>query len=445
MKRADDLPPDRARSKPTCSTASRLARAAWPRGKTTVARRSAGVDRRPARRRRHSTGGQKHLPAGRRLVPRPGLRADQAHASSSPCKTDVANDHRVPPGAAERSEPAAAAARAARSRAPCALTEFEVEAAPADEPDKTQTVKFVKATADVNPPETPLDADLRRQERQAAASPGPIDFAIDGKDETAWGIDAGPGRRNQPRKAVFVAEKPIANPGRHDADVQPRRRTTAAGTATTTRTTTSAASASRSPTRPNADGRSAARRACARSWPSRASERTPAQDAAVFSYWRTTVAEWKDANDRIEALWQRASRGRVAAGAAARATSRATRTCSSAATSSSRRKRSTPGVPAFLHPLPADAPPTRLTFARWLVDRSSPTTARAHRQSRLAGVLRHRPGRAPARTSARRASRRRIPSCSTGWPSSSWSDGWSLKNAAPADRHVGDVPAVVAA
>ncbi len=34
-------------------------------------------------------------------------------------------------------------------------------------------------------------------------------------------------------------------------------------------------------------------------------------------------------------------------------------------------------MPAFLHPLPADAPPNRLTFAKWLVDRNSPTTARA--------------------------------------------------------------------
>ena len=36
-----------------------------------------------------------------------------------------------------------------------------------------------------------------------------------------------------------------------------------------------------------------------------------------------------------------------------------------------------PGVPSFLHPLPEDAPPTRLTFAEWLVDERSPTTARA--------------------------------------------------------------------
>ena len=32
--------------------------------------------------------------------------------------------------------------------------------------------------------------------------------------------------------------------------------------------------------------------------------RSPAQIAAVFSYWRTTVPEFKEVNDRIEALWK---------------------------------------------------------------------------------------------------------------------------------------------
>jgi hypothetical protein len=37
-----------------------------------------------------------------------------------------------------------------------------------------------------------------------------------------------------------------------------------------------------------------------------------------------------------------------------------------------------PGVPAFLHDLPqSDSPPTRLDFAKWLVARESPTTARS--------------------------------------------------------------------
>jgi hypothetical protein len=37
----------------------------------------------------------------------------------------------------------------------------------------------------------------------------------------------------------------------------------------------------------------------------------------------------------------------------------------------------TPGVPAVLPPLPEDAPRNRLGLARWIVDRRSPTTARA--------------------------------------------------------------------
>ncbi len=67
---------------------------------------------------------------------------------------------------------------------------------------------MVAASADVNPKEAVLDPifDDKTNRRRVT---GPVEYAIDGKDETAWGIDLGPGLRNQPRKAVFVAETPI--------------------------------------------------------------------------------------------------------------------------------------------------------------------------------------------------------------------------------------------
>ena len=79
----------------------------------------------------------------------------------------------------------------------CALTEFEVEAAPADAPQKAAKVKITKATADINPPETPLESIFEDKSGKRRVT-GPVAFAIDGKAETAWGMDAGPGRRNQP-------------------------------------------------------------------------------------------------------------------------------------------------------------------------------------------------------------------------------------------------------
>jgi hypothetical protein len=255
----------------------------------------------------------------------------------------------------------------------CALTEFKVQAAPADAPGKVEWVKLVKATADVNPPETPLEPifDDKSGKRRVT---GPVSYAIDGKDETAWGIDIGPGRRNEPRKAVFQTEKPITHPAgtvltfhlvqKHGGWNSDDNQNHNLGRFRFSVTNQVGAEADPLPARVRDILRIAR------------DQRTPAQEAAVFSYWRTTVPDWKDANDRIEALWRTHPEGSSQLVLRSRAKPRDTHILKRGDFLKPG-KPVAPGVPAFLHPLPPDAPAKRLTFARWLVDRKAPTTARA--------------------------------------------------------------------
>src|SRR6185437_1618114 len=101
-----------------------------------------------------------------------------------------------------------------------------------------------------------------------------------------------------------------------------------------------------------------------------ADQRTPAQAAAVFGYWRTTVPEWKDANDRIEALWKRHPEGSAQLVLKERRTPRVTQVLQRGDFLRPL-KPVEPGVPSFLNPLPEGAGADRLTFARWLVDRQA--------------------------------------------------------------------------
>jgi hypothetical protein len=258
-----------------------------------------------------------------------------------------------------------------------ALTEFKVQAAPADSPGKEKWVKFAKATADINPLETPL-ASIYDDKSGKKRVTGPVRFAIDGKDETAWGTDVGPGRRNQPCKAVFCGEKPISHPqgtiltfhltqnhgGWNSDDNQNHN----LGRFRLSITTQPGAEADPLPQRVR-DVLAIPRE-----------QRTPAQEGTVFSYWRTTVPEWKEANDRIEALWRQHPEGSSQLVLQLREQPRDTHILKRGDFLKPV-QRVRPGVPAFLHPLPPSmpphAPPDRLTFARWLVDRRSPTTARA--------------------------------------------------------------------
>jgi hypothetical protein len=105
------------------------------------------------------------------------------------------------------------------------------------------------------------------------------------------------------------------------------------------------------------------------------SQRTPAQQAAVFGYWRTTVPEWKEANARIEKLRDNWPAGATALTLMTREEMRDTRVLKRGDWLKPTRT-VVPGVPAVLNPVPADAPPTRLTFARWIAADQAPTTAR---------------------------------------------------------------------
>src|SRR5262245_13634012 len=259
----------------------------------------------------------------------------------------------------------------------CALTEFEVEVAPAasneGEPKKAVKLKIARATADVNPPEVEVEMKFNDKSGRRRVT-GPIDFAIDGKDETGWSIDAGPGLRNQPRKAVFNLEKPLANAGgatltfylsqRHGGTNNNDNEQQGIGRFRLSMT--SALDAVADPVPAGVREIFGVPR----------EQRTKAQVEAMFSYWRTTVPEFAGYNRQIDALWRQHPEGASQLVMNERAEARDSFTLKRGDFLRPD-QRVTPGVPAFLHPLSTAAPANRLTFARWLVDRQAPTTARA--------------------------------------------------------------------
>jgi hypothetical protein len=248
-----------------------------------------------------------------------------------------------------------------------ALTEFEVEEGPGE---KTKKIKIVRATADANPPEAELEPIFNDKTGRHRVT-GPVDYAIDGKEETAWGTDMGPGRRNQPRKAVFIPEAPIPagavihvylnqkHGGWNSDDNQ------SCNLGRMRLSVTSAPDAVADPVP------ASVREVLAIPF----EKRSPAQIQAVFRRWRTTNPEWKEQNEAIEALWREHPEGSSQLVLDERDKLRSTHLL----TRGDFLKPAevvAPGVPSFLHPL-RETNPNRLSFAKWLVSRESPTTARS--------------------------------------------------------------------
>lgn len=204
---------------------------------------------------------------------------------------------------------------------------------------------------------------------------GPIAFAIDGKDETAWTHDAGPVLRNMPRNAVFVLEKPIdlsdrrtkihvylkQNHGGWNSDDNQNHNL---GRVRLSVSDDAQAEADPIPAR--------VREALA----VEAAQRSPQQVQSIFSYWLTTVPEWADAQAKIQALWQEHPEGSTQLVLAERDDRRMTNVLERGDFLKPKQE-VMPGVPAFLNPLPTGARGTRLDLAQWMTDRNAPTTARA--------------------------------------------------------------------
>ena len=256
-----------------------------------------------------------------------------------------------------------------------ALSEISVTAVSRNDPEQKTTVKFVKATADFGNAEKELEEQYKDKSGKRRVT-GPVEFAIDGNDDTAWGIDAGPGRRNVPRQAVFVAEQPFGfdegttltislkqNHGGWNSDDNMNHNL---GRFRLSATTDANPAADPVPF--------SVRQAIAVP----VSQRNADEQAKIFSYWRTTVDEFAPANRQIEALWEQWPSGSTSLTLQQRTTPRETRLLKRGDFLKPD-KPVQPGVPAVLHPLAhGDDPrePNRLTFAKWMVDRRSPTVAR---------------------------------------------------------------------
>jgi hypothetical protein len=233
------------------------------------------------------------------------------------------------------------------------ISEFLVDAGPADKPEPNEKVALRQATADFELPEYP------------------IDNLIDGNQKTHWSNDAGPGRRNQDRKIVFASKTPFGYEGGTLLKIQIVQKfdeTISWGKPNIGRFRLSVTTSEN----PSADPLPANVRHILTIAPEK---RTKEQQRQVFGFYRTTVKEWSEANAKIDELMKDWPYGATTMALSAREVKRETRLF--------RRgdwKRPgdpvTPGTPAILHPFPEDAPRNRLGLAQWIVDKKNPLTPR---------------------------------------------------------------------
>lgn len=235
------------------------------------------------------------------------------------------------------------------------VSEFSVEAAPTDKSDAAKTVALTNATTDFERPDFPVKQ------------------VIDGNLKTHWFSDAGNGRRNQDRKMVFATTQPAGFDGgttfnfqlaqKFDESVKFGNVMPNIGRFRISVTTAANPKADPLPT----DVR--------RLLSVPADKRTKEDQRRIFSYYRTTIAEFDEVNKQIDEALKDWPYGATTMALSPRNIQRETRIF--------RRgdwKRQTdlvtPNTPAVLPPFPPDAPRNRLGLANWIVAKNNPLTAR---------------------------------------------------------------------
>ncbi|MCH2213361.1 MAG: PSD1 and planctomycete cytochrome C domain-containing protein [Fuerstiella sp.] len=255
-----------------------------------------------------------------------------------------------------------------------ALSSFEVSIAPADAPDEQQKIKLVRAWADINPAHSDLPLIYREKDADSDTRvTGPIQYAIDGDDKTAWTTDNGPGRRNRNCHAVFFPEHPVSASGevilsftlrqRHGGWNSDDNQNYLLGRYQFSVTESDTAEESKLPSLIEA----------VLQIPK--PERTVEHNNQLFSYWRTTVSEFAEDNTKIEQLWKRFPEAESQLVVRSRSTTRTTHILTRGDFLNPG-EQVTSGTPAFLHAFPKSSEPDRLRFAKWLVSDEAPTTAR---------------------------------------------------------------------
>lgn len=258
-----------------------------------------------------------------------------------------------------------------------ALSEFNVSVTAANDAKNTKRLKWQRAVAEINPEDKPLEAPyLNKDPSKDMRVTGPISYAIDGDMNTAWTTDIDPGRRNRSRQAVFIADEAATLDGVDDVTLAVTLDQKHGGWNSDDNQNYLLGRYRFSVTTDDVSDFEIVPLQIQPSLGKPMADRSDAENAAVFSHWRSTVDEFRSVNDQIETLWAEHPEGESQLVAHALDRPRDTFVMVRGDFLSPGEEVS-PGVPDFLNATTESDEPARLKFARWLVADDAPTTSRA--------------------------------------------------------------------